>query len=87
MSFDELSSILKSIDKKLRDDWELMRIQTFHLMLPHVGKENIKSFTPQKLIPLPWDNQDRSIPTTSENKKEILKRMSVAKSTGKVAKL
>ena len=58
--FDEFEAICKSwqgmTEGRMHDAWERMRISAAINIQPHVkGK-----MTPEKLLPLPWDNKRKS---------------------------
>ncbi|MBK3516710.1 hypothetical protein [Carboxylicivirga marina] len=87
MTIEELYAIQESIGKKMRDKWELVQLQTFHLMQPHFTEEARKEVTPQDVFPLPWKEVKKDPTELSEDKTAILKRLEKAKPTNKVAKL
>ena len=50
--------------------WERVRIQTYLLLLPHVGENT--SLSPHILMPMPWD--DEILMTQKDRAKEIRER-------------
>ncbi len=89
MTIEELGVVLESISKKNKEQWELMRLQTFHLIQPSLSKEGVKKLTPYKFMPFPWDIvQEKEVRKVSaEEKTSIINRLKDTKSTGKVAKI
>lgn len=93
MTREELEAVYDSMNKSSREKWEIMRIQTFHSILPHIDKKAIKNFTPQKLIPFTWDEGNELLQQVVKERKQLttderraaFERMSKAKSTGVVA--
>ena len=84
MTVEEVNAIITGIDRKNSEKWEIMRVQTFHFIQPHLTKKGAKSLTPQKLMPFPWDEKPTTAP--AEDKNKILNRLAKAKATGKTAK-
>jgi hypothetical protein len=91
MSYGELISILDCISKNNREQWEMIRFNSYLNNMSNVPEKNIQSYTPQSLFPFQWDKDTH---TTKEKKvyskaekDEIINRLSSKKATNKVAKI
>lgn len=84
MTFDEFHNAIEGRreleDMRQRGEWERIRWQTCVLLQPNIKKGT--SLTPQKLLPLAWDNETASPAPTSDDIKASLER--IKKRDGKV---
>lgn len=84
LDYDEFESICKAwsenAETAYRDDWERARLMATICIQPHIKKR----ITPQKLLPLPWDNARkerkdskprRTMPGSRERFEEVKKRI------------
>ena len=63
MSFQELEDIsprsllskIKGFQKRQQIPWELMRLQTFWLLLPNIPKKERQQLEPRHLFQFPWE--------------------------------
>ncbi len=87
MTVEELYAVQESMDKKTREEWTLIQLQTFHLMQPHLTEEGREKSTPQDIFPLPWNEAKKEKRQLFKDKTAILKRLEKVKPTNRVAKL
>ena len=77
MSFSELMNIsprslfnkIYGFQRNQNDAWERMRLQTYYLLLPNIGKKERSSFSPRTLMKFPWDEPLKQLSKKEEKEK------------------
>ena len=67
LSRNEREAIIEGHENDIRNEWERTRFGAYLSILPHIGKQDQKTLTPEKLFSLPWEKKDKQIEITKDD--------------------
>jgi hypothetical protein len=65
MSFDEIASLLKTVEDKRREKWEQIRLQCFYSVAPYTDSKK-----PSDFIKFPWEVVVKQVSRISDKKRK-----------------